>query len=211
MKWYKYLSLFLLLFIFVPIVKAETCSNSEIVKYQELAKNIEITYDYVESDNNVFFKIKLSNLIPGLLVRDVAHNKNYNYTSDNIELQDQFYQGTSYKFYVYMETCSNKKVYSHYITLPYYNYLYNDEICKGIEKFKYCQKWVKTQNYEELKSKIEKYKQDQTKKEEVNEKQNGLFDDLFEIYLNYYYIILPIIIIILSVTIWRYNRKEDLF
>ena len=57
MRWYKYLLLSILLFIFPPIVKANICSNSEIVKYQELAKNIDITYDYIEENSNIIFNI----------------------------------------------------------------------------------------------------------------------------------------------------------
>ena len=62
MKWYKYV-LVMILCLVPNIIHAE-CSNSEIVGYQEQAKNINVTYDYTEhpENNYVSFSIKINNL-----------------------------------------------------------------------------------------------------------------------------------------------------
>lgn len=215
MRWYKYLLVFLLSFIFVPLVNAETCSNSEIVKYQELAKNVDIYYDYEEIDGGIIFKVKISNMQPGLIVRDTRNDKNYIYTDNTIEMSDTFYQGNGYRFDIYSDNpnCSDKIMFTRYVTLPYYNNYYNTDICKGIEEFKYCQRWTKTRDYDFMNKEIAKYKNslNKEKKEDDNTSVDGLFDIIFKFYLNYYYIILPIIIIPSIIFIYKYNKKNDLF
>lgn len=216
MRWYKYLLLSILLFIFTPIVKANTCSNSEIVKYKELAKNVEITYDYVETDAGVYFKVKMINLMPGIKIKDVYNNLFYDYTGNELELNSYYGQGRSYKFSFYTvdENCYIGSLYDRYITLPYYNYYHNSELCNGIEEFKYCHKWTKGPNsYDEFEKLVNEYK-NSLKTQDLsieNKNENGLFDSIIELYLKYYYIFLPIIIIISLIVIWKYNKNQDLF
>lgn len=218
MKWYRYIFLVITIFMFCPtFIKADNgCSNSEIVKYQELAKNINVTYDYIEENGQVIFKVKINNLTPGLIVKDISHDKIYKYSSNEIMLPDNFYQGNSYKFYIYIDNdCSNKKVYSKYITLPYYNNYYNSSLCEGIEEFKYCQKWVKTiSTGSEFEKQIISYKESLKEKHDLDEKNKeykGLLYEISLIYLKYYFIILPIFIITGIMIIIKINKKQDLF
>lgn len=166
MKWYKCLFLVILLFMGCPkLTKALTCSNAEMVKYQELAKNVNVSYEYVEQNSVVLFKIKFTNIQPGLVIKDVKNNNSYNYSSSELELNN-FYQGKNYRFDIYTTdaNCSGQLLYSHYMSLPYYNPYYISPLCEGIEGFKYCQKWTKPPSSQEnFERAIEKYKREQEK------------------------------------------------
>lgn len=214
----KYLKCFVLVvsfFMFCPIIKAKnTCSNSEIVKYQELAKNVSVKYETIEEENKVYFKVKINNLIPGLKIRDVDHDTYYGYTGGEIIIPNKFYQGFNYKFYIYADgVCSDKMMYTKYITMPFYNDYYNSVICEGIEEFELCQKWIKTPDYETMELRTQEYRKQKeaaSQKKEVISKKN-LIDYIIELYLERYYIILPIIIVGLFIIIISQNRKNKLF
>lgn len=220
MRWYKCLFLTILLFIGCPkLTKALTCSNAEMVKYQELAKNVNTSYDYVEhfseQGSTVVFSIKLSNVQPGLMIKDIKNNATYRNIPSELTLNGYQY-GKSYRFDIYINegNCAGKLAYSKYVNLPFYNKYYKDELCKGIEEFRYCQKWTKFGiSYYEFTQEVQKYKNNFKEEEKVNNSKK--LDDVFKVvsdfYLQYYYIILPIIIIILSIIIYKHNKKDDLF
>lgn len=217
MKKYMYLLIFVFLFMLYPnITKAGTCLNSEKVKWQELAKNINVSYDYTEYEETVVFSVKLSNLQPGLVIKDVKNQKEYKYNSSELIFDNSYYWGESYRFDIYVESgdCAGYLAYSKYVNLPFYNKYYKDELCKGIEEFRYCQKWTLSSfNYYEFTQKVEQYRQslNQILDDDKNFKDDSIFDFILEIYLDYYYIILPIIILSIIIIIYIYNKKNDLF
>lgn len=214
MRKYSYLLFIFSLFIMLPFnIKAmdESCLNSEITYYQELAKNINIDYDYIEDNESVNFSIKISNIQPNLLVHDTSKGNYYNYSSSEILLTD-YKDGNNYRFDFIIESgpCSEMIVGSKYANLPSYNRFYKYDMCKGLENFKYCKKWAKvTLSEYEVKDAINKYKKNLEKEQEENNKNS--INSILKFYLNYYYIILPIIILLGIFGIYRYNKKNDLF
>ena len=215
MKWYKYV-LFMILFLVPNVIHAE-CSNSEIVQYQEQAKNINITYDYTEHENSyVLFTIKIANLTPGLYIQDSKSGTDYHYTGSDITI-DNYNSGNTYRFKIFTDggNCSDTLITKKYVTLPYYNVYYKDPICEGIEDYRYCQKWAKViLPYDEFYKKVTTYKNSLLSDEEntnTNISNYCIFIFLLNIYIKYYYIILPIIIIGGYIIIHRHNKKQDLF
>ena len=217
MKWYKSV-VFISLFLIPNMVHAE-CSNSEIVQYQEQAKNINITYDYTEYAENNFasFSIKIANLTPGIYLRDDSTRTFYHYTGEDINL-DNYDYGNTYKFTVYSDggNCPGRYIATKYVNLPYYNARYKSPLCEGIEEFKYCQKWARVQNVSdyEFEKAIEKYKKTLEQENNENNKNLSSYDVLkflLKIYINSYYFVLPIIIIGGIIIIRRHNKKQELF
>jgi len=215
-KKYKYLLCILLFMICPNFVNAQTCSNSEKVKYQEMAKNIDIAYEFVEEDT-VYFKLTVSNIMDGFYIRDLRYEKNYFPTSNEIILSDKYSPGVTYKFMVYTTdpNCSNEKLYMHYLNLPHYNYYHDHSLCKGIEEFKYCQKWINNpMGFDDFIDTITEYRKSLEITEDpiIDEETNSNFIDIvLDFYLDYYYFLLPIIIIICVIVIIRQDRKNSLF
>lgn len=216
MKWYKYV-LVMILCLVPNIIHAE-CSNSEIVGYQEQAKNINVTYDYTEhpENNYVSFSIKINNLTPGIYIQDDLKKSIYRYNGEDVVL-DNYDYGRTYKFSVYVDggNCPGRLITTKYVNLPYYNAYYKDPLCKGIEEFRYCQKWARVKNvsYYEFKNAVEKYRKSFDNNNDIskNTSDYGIFKFLFKIYIKYYYIILPVIIVGGYMIIRSYNKKHDLF
>lgn len=216
MKKYVYLLLFMFLFMSFPnMTKANTCMNSEKVKWQEIAKKISYSYDYLEFNEVAVFQIKLINIDPTLIIKDAKSDKTYSAANGELIL-DGYNSGKNYRFNVYANdsNCGGISLYTFYVSLPYYNSYYKSSLCQGIEDFKYCQKWTRQPSSQsEFESSIKQYKESLEKEDNPNKekKTTTIFDGIISFYLKYYYIILPIIIIIVGIIIYRRQKKQDLF
>ena len=217
MREYKLFIMLILLIILFPIkTNALVCSNQDMVKLKSMAQNITTNYDYKEENNNVTFNITFSNLSPDLYLVDVTNKKNYYY--NNTEMTYNGYKsGESYKFKVYSTNslCDTSVLYTVYVTLPYFNSYYNNELCKGIEEYELCQKWSSVNiSYNEFKNKVDKYKEvieEENNENNTDNEVKGIFDYIRDFYISYYYIILPLIILISIIYIYNKNKKNDLF
>lgn len=210
----KILIVILAFFMMVPSTKALMCGNEVKVKYSEMAKNISVNYEYVESENDVIFNIKFSNIPEKFIIYDIEHEINYMYQGSELTIPN-VNKNSSYKYGVYIDniSCKYELLYTHYITIPPYNYYYKDEVCNGIEDYKLCNKWLNiTISYDEWKSKVIEYKNSlNVELEEIQESEKTIFEKIIDFYIEYYLVILLGVIITCCVCIYSYNRKHDLF
>lgn len=201
-------------FIFIPSSKALMCNNEDKVKYQEMAKNISVNYEYEEKEEDIVFSIKFTNIPEGFSIHDMNNEINYNYQNSELIIQD-VNKNSSYKFGVYVDDifCKYELLYAHYITIPAYNYYYKDEICIGIEDYKLCSKWLNINySYDEWKEKVTNYKNSlNIEQDKIEDQKKSLIDMIIDFYTDYYIYILPSLIIICCLGIYLYNRKHDLF
>ena len=149
MKRIKYLLLgVIVLFTFNVKAADDDCEKAEFNRLKELAKKIEFDYDYKLVDGKAVFSINAVNLNDELKVIDDYDKNPYNniykefkYNNTHKATVDDYEPGKSVtitiKGYV-PNFCSGKEVLKKIIKLPYYNYYYNEEKCKGNEDFKYC-------------------------------------------------------------------------
>lgn len=194
-------------------IKAE-CSDSEMIRLSNVAKNINVTYTYDETKN--MFNLKFVNLTNEVILRDVLNSKNYNM---NGELIISNYLSGKYKFSIYNNSkmCESEILVTKYIELPYLNRYYMNEKCKGIEDYSYCNKWINTQlSFERWNENVDLYLNSlKENKEEIKNSKDSIFDKIrktiVDIYSNYYYIVLPVIIGMFIIIIYVKRRKDDLF
>ncbi len=206
--------LFGILILFPINTKALMCNNDYKIKYSDMAKNIAVNYEYVEANDDVTFTIKFSNIPEGFTIYDFKNNLTYNYSGPELVVPAS--KNTSYVFNVYIpnDACHLEVLYKHYITIPSYNKYYKDELCRGIENYKLCNKWLNiNMSYDEWKNDINKYIESLIVEEDPMEENDikGIFDYIIEFYLEYYYYILPGIIVLCFIGIYIYNKKHDLF
>lgn len=210
----KKILIFMLLLIF-PLVKVNGyyCNYQDVAKYKKIASNINYSYEYIETDNDVVFKITLVNLDPSLYLKDSKSNVYY-YTSSEIVVDGK--SGENISFYVYPTDtfCKKESLYTIRIQLPTYNKFYKDEICKGIETYELCNKWsTHNLSYEKFTSKVISYKESLKKDEiiiEVNDEKT-ILDYIIKFAIDYYYVILILIIFICSTIIYIKNKKSDIY
>lgn len=204
------------LILLLPIQsKAIICTNENKVRLQTLAQNINISYDYQEENGGITFRAILTNIHEDLIIEDVTNGVIYKEHGNELIISN-LKSDKSYRFDIKTEKyfCHHEKLYTHYLNTPSYNPYYQDEVCHGVESYTLCNKWQKiTTSYEVWKQKVEDQKNSQAKEEPIvkEETKKGIFDYIIDIYIQYYYIILPLFILSGIVIIYRHNKKEDLF
>lgn len=204
---------FFAFFIGMISTKASLCEYSSFVKIQKHAMQVNITSSFEEKDESVTYSITVYNLRQNQYVVDTSTGKQYSYgydknnpsevTINNIE------KSGIYKFEVYSldNDCNDNPLNTIYVTLPTYNKYYKDKLCKGIENYKLCQRWFGTSiTYEQFRNQVSEYKA--SLNQNSSEEEQSFFDYILELYIDNYYIILPILIFILLVPIYIIYQKK---
>ena len=208
----RYLKGLICLIILSPLcVKALICDNADVIRLQKLAKNITTSYDYVENNSSVQFSITFENVSNELYLKNSSSGEEF-YGDGEFTLNN-YSAGENYKFEVRSTNalCNTKALSYIYVNLPPYNPYYNDPICNGVS-YKYCNKWQKnTLSYDEFVQDVTNYKNSLITNDEKSQQIKGLFDYIVEFYANYYFIILPVLILFSVIGITVYTKKNRLF
>lgn len=221
MKRYVNLVVFLFLLVIIPIhgyadELLDVCDFSIKAKLKKLSSNISTSYVPVEQGNKVTFDITISNIYPNLVVIDRETGREYRYDASR-EIPSQitlsgYESDQTYRFEVYAdkENCSEESLNIYYVTLPAFNPYYKDQLCKGIEHYKLCNKWLKhSLSHDEFIKEITAYKEslnqpkNQTEKKET---ENSMLAFIKE----YYYIFIGLGILGIGYVIYV-RRKRDSF
>ena len=211
----KYLKFIICLVILFPIsVNGAACDNANKVRLQKIAQNITTNYDYIETNGSVTFQINFYNLNSEIYLVDTRNNAKY--YSDNVLSLNGFENDKNYKFEVRSSNvlCDSSVLYYLYVATPAYNPYYNDPICENIS-YKYCNKWQKnTLTYDEFVKSVSEFKN--SKNETIDKVEvKGIFDIILDFYIKNYYIILPLIIVVITIFIIVKSiidkRKNSLF
>lgn len=202
--------IFTIILFIIPIITYAYCDSEDIVEQSKLLNNININYEY--DYQNQVFTIIFTNINKNFNVIDQETGEMY----DNLdEIKIEKISG-NHSFLISSEQCSYDVNRTRYIDLPYYNKYYDSEDCRNIQNYSYCNKWVNNPINENLfKQKIEAYKKNIEKKEQTTTNNqtnlNKFLNRLADLYVKYYFIFLPIIIVSLSIIIYRKNKKDQLF
>ena len=192
MKKFLFLTLLFLVFISSNKVKAD-CEDTEIIRLQNLARNVMTSYVYNENEGR--FTITINNLKKDLVVRNMDNSREYSSDSE-LNFGNLFSGKHTYIIYARNKSCTSYELTTIYVYLPYYNSFFNSMECKGIENYSYCNKWVKNPISEKIwEQKVKDHKKTIEKKEQKSKKVEvtslaQLFKKGKELYMKYYYIIL---------------------
>ena len=215
----KYL-LFLLLIL--PLTVNADCSTKELTRLRKLANNVTTDVRYetktYEEEGETFedsqFNIIFTNVIEDLYIYDEDY-LNWFYPENGIATADDYASGKTFHFSVKSTKCGPQKLADIYVTVPFFNNYYNKDVCKGYSKLSVCQKWVKYyKSEEEIQTYIEKYNEEYSNQEEESKNVKGIFDYLIIYFKEYYYIIIPIgiVVLLIGIIIYKnYRKKTDLF
>ena len=219
MKIIKYILFsFILTFILNFNVNAE-CSYQDRKQMLEEANNIEAFFD-ADLDNNKFV-FYIYNLTDNLYLSlensqtfeykeifKYMYNTNY-YSLDELNVNDII----KYKLKIYAnkEGCYGNIVTTKMIKKPMINKYYKEEICKGIEDYKYCVPVLDTKfnlKEEQIYNEIKKYKDSlNVSIDQTTINKFGL-DDLIKIISEYWYIGIIIIMMIIVIYIIKNIIKK---
>lgn len=210
----KYLKLIMVIFFaMIPYqVKAyNICSTEDTVKLNKLASNVLANYSYYETDGVVKFKITINNLSSNTYIYDAVKKQTY-YSTGEITLENYGpNQTVEYKIYSNIAYCKGQYLNSIFVTLPPYNPYYKDKLCSGIEDYKLCQKWSNVNlTYDEFKQQIYTYRNDNNEqKKNINDNYKSIYELILDFYIKYYYIILPLIIVVGGIILAVNKQKSS--
>ena len=213
----KVIVLLFILFIGISNVSAD-CSYSDISRLKSIVSNINLSYDYREENDVIYYDITINNLTPDIYFYDSYTKQNY-YYSNTIDGEITIYGYTSYntdngsyKFYSNLDGCNSRALGTKYYNLPKYNEFYSDSICKEIPNFSLCQKFIENNySYDEFIELAEQYKLDQKKgnnKDNIIEYEKDFFDKFVDLYVNYYYYFFIGVIVICSIIMFIKRDKN---
>ncbi len=207
--------LLIILVLFPYQIKAANCLDSQISEIQKLSANVAYSYTYNEINNNVTFDITFTNLNGKLLIKDTSNGKIYSSNKD-VTVKG-LKPNKEYRYEVYSKgfVCISDSLRTIYVKTPSYNKYYKSELCKDIQEYKYCRKWINLNITDaEFKKKVNEYllEKNRQEKEAVAEKQGlaRLVEIITNSYKRYYYIILPLIIVVCGIIIYRDDKKNEL-
>lgn len=206
---------FLLLIIFIPQKIFAYCDDSEILKLQKIAKNVTVSYTFDEEKEE--FSITFTNLRKELILYDVTNNREYNVYGE-LTLNQNYLGDNRFDIYAKKTNCTKEILVSKYIKLPFYNQYYKYDECKNISNYDYCAKWLnKSITYEFWNKKVLEYKMNQIHETEQKQEKieisirDRVLNFITKVYVNYYYIILPMIITVLCILIYIKNKQDSFF
>lgn len=210
----KKIVIFLLFVLFPLNVEAYYCDYEDYNNMQKKALNVNIMTDYEIIDDNATFTVTIYNLDESHYIIDTKNSKTYNYNgTDSLKIIITNPGVYSFEVYSTDNYCDDTYLYKLFAEIPTYNKYYKDDLCKGIESYKYCQRWFSSKiTYEEFKRGVNEYK-NSFKEEKIEEEipYKSIYEYILEFYLDYWYIILPIVIVIGISGIVIKLRQENKF
>ena len=216
MKRNFYLKLFFIVcsfFLCITGVSAKECTTQELRELKQLAKKVEIGYEFDEK--NKYFRVSIHNLKEGLET-SVGYD-NYTYTTKNkgnFRLNSTYFSGYEFKLNIYANgktNCKDELLYTVKKTLPVYNIFSTRKECKGFQTEQICRKWY---NYTEI-SEDEFIEKITNLKKERNNKKESLFDIIINFFVEFWYLFASAVLIIgmvfaVKIIINNKNKKIDL-
>src|SRR5574344_933231 len=190
------------------------CDYTRLAKLKAYAANINTSYDYKMVDNTPKFTITITNIYKTMILYDNT-SKKYYYPDTSKDMTDftidGYENGKSYQFTIYTteDLCTDKIIYTFYVTLPPYNPYYNDSLCAKYPDYKLCQKWTNTGlTYDKFKTEMSNYISSNGGNSTNDDNENNL-PEWVKYYLKYYMLILPAIIVIGGGILYNYYKNDD--
>ena len=213
MKKYYLRIVFLVVLFAIPFGAKADCNYNDKVRLQKLAGNVSFGYRYNETKYSVVFEITVSNLTNEIYMIDRSTGRYYYSNNQDFTLENyQSGKTIQFDFYARNASCTDEKLFTNYVTLPTYNPYYSSDICKGIENFEFCQKWLKhSMTYKEFYDGVTKFlNKAEVKPEPIEPEEEFNWDAVIEFWTNYYIYILLTIIIGGGIILYLHDRKSDL-
>lgn len=201
----KKILILLTLFILPNIVKAE-CSNQEIIRYKNIATNVNNYIEFNESSKT--FDLTIYNVTNDIYIT-INDNKYYRNDQNEIKINN-LTPGIRYpiKIKPLNGMCQDYSVRTIYVNTPSYNKYYNLDICKDNNN-SLCSKWANTNGYTEEQFKNILKEKEKEEEQTIIEQAENIKKYTISDFLRDYYIIILLTIIVLGIySIYKLDKKQ---
>ena len=180
-----------------------------------MASNVNFAYRYHETKYSVNFEVTVLNLTNEIYMIDRSSGKYYYANNEDFTISNYLSGKTiQFDFYARNTECGEDALLTKYVVLPSFNPYYTSNLCKGIESFALCQKWLKqNMTYKEFHEGVTAYLNGKTEEPSpIPPKEEKVeWDIIFiQFWSKYYIYILLTIIVIGGIVLYRYKKKTDL-
>ena len=203
-----YFKVFFLIFCFflcITSINAKECTTEEVRELKQLAKKIEINYEFQEKTenlNNRYFLLTGYNLNKKIYFEIEENSIFFNKSKEVIGLYDEG-KKINIKMYASDKTnCVDEYLNKIEIELPYYNRYSENEKCLIYKNLDVCKKWYDTSEM------TEKQFLDVIEEASKKETKSSLFDTVVSIMKQYGIFILGAILLII-LFIFIYKKVKD--
>ena len=204
---------FILFLLLIPNAVKADCSGEEVTRLSRLAHNINVSIQFDEITKD--FSITFLNMTSDFLIQ---HENNGEVFESHYELVLDHVESGNHIFTIHDTSgCYSNEIVTKSVYVPYYNKYYNSKECQKIKNYVYCAKWLKSElTYNTWKNKVDSYMQKDRRiifdDEEVKEKTTGdyIVEFFVTLYVEHYYVFLPIIIISFVAIIYLKNKSEQI-
>ena len=205
-------------FLFPFSVNAYSCNETQISRYEQLANQIQTTFEYNETDDGLIFDILFHNVYKDFEVVDY-YTYDYLITYENnnntgITIASDYLPGKTYKFSILNngKLCDMEIIREITVTTPNYNKYYKDPVCSDVSSFELCQKWANIGNvsYDNFVKSVNQYKEENQSDEIIIDDviNNDLGDNIRNFFAKYYMYIIIVLLIIVSLIMHLINRRN---
>lgn len=215
MRRLKKILLVFTLLMFIPTIMHAECDFKEKSKLQNLANNLNFTYNYKETDGefpSVEFSITIANLRPELYIISNASLNNYYYNGNSEITINGFEAGKTVSFEIYARNgeCKNTYLLTNYVTLPPFNKYYKSYICRDITDYNLCKRWSHvSMSYEKFLCQVSKYKESLIVSEPYPITGPDLIEKILEFLSKYSFYLFGGIIVVCSCAIYYLEKKNS--
>ncbi|MBR2841023.1 MAG: hypothetical protein IKF01_04040 [Bacilli bacterium] len=138
MKRIRYLMFVMLCAFLSPLVTKAQCTDQRMAELNKIASNVQVSYNYELTNDNMIYHVELSNITDDIYVVDdegtifstSLYNKDYGDALEEV-----------YTIYSNDANCYGEKLISRNLKLPYFNIYSQLEECKGKLERPECQIW----------------------------------------------------------------------
>lgn len=193
-----------LLLLLIPLSVNAACSSSDLSRYKDLASNINYYYDH----NGSNFDLTFYNVSSEFRIINKSNNSEYRPDSNFGDIHVTGVDSGNVSFGVYPVSggCSDHRVFTFSIVLPYLNKYFNDPICLNNDS-SLCSKWVNTNMYSHQQF-VEAVEGSKISGEEIAPEKEIHKYGFFDFLADYYIFILLFIIVGGSVAIYFLDKKS---
>lgn len=213
MRKIKYILFVILLFLAINVKADSNCDKNELARLKELARKVEFDYSYKLVDEKAVFSINAVNTNEELklIVGDILGDyREFDDNGSNKASLNDLKPGerVTIKTLAFVPNfCSFHELTSKTIILPYYNYYYDEEKCKGNEDFKYCKLLINSNiTQSEFDRQFELYLKN---KQEKGDNPIAAKEDNTGLYITIVAIVLAIIVVVLIIVNIVNRRKKN--
>lgn len=206
-----------LLFLLPFSVTAYECNDAQILRYEQLASQIQTSFEYTETEDGLTFDILFHNVNKDFELVDYY---TYDYLvifkndKSGIIVVPNYLPGKTYKFSILNNgnLCDTEILREITVVTPNYNKYYKDPVCSGVSNFELCQKWANVGNisYNNFVKSVNEYKSNNEVEEDeiIVEIEDNFVNDLRSFFAKYYIYIIIGLLIIVSLIMYLTNKKK---